>query len=258
MRLISFPTEIASTFNTLLDGCEGNRVRRIPKIQGSSGVKRDGIPLHEIPIRNMEWQEFFSEIREEKIHPFQERLKVLDAAKELFREYRSLCDMPTKEDRQHIGGFRRSADINWLWFGSMKGAGGFMNLINNDPAIFSGALDKIPSEDTVRRDHYKAFIDHYRTPCQTTKGKPFRHGLGTATRLLAMKRPDYFVCLNNANRTGLAGAFGVAIKSHDYDDYWDKIVEPVCLSRWWGPVARCVEIRGWRNLRVSSTTRLGV
>ncbi len=43
-----------------------------------------------------------------------------------------------------------------------------------------------------------------------------------------MKRPDYFVCLDKANKVGLCDAFGITIKNHDYDAYWDTIIARVC------------------------------
>lgn len=56
-------------------------------------------------------------------------------------------------------------------------------------------------------------------------------GVATATRLLAFKRPDYFVCLDSKNRDKLCEAFEIP-KSVDLDDYWEKIVERITDSNW--------------------------
>ena len=115
----------------------------------------------------------------------------------------------------------------------MKGAGVFKNLVNETPARLSGALDEIPLEGPVQRDHYEAFISRYKAAFPKKNGQPIRHGLATATRLLAMKRPDYFVCLDKANKVGLSQAFGITIKHQDYDAYWDSIIERISESKWW-------------------------
>jgi hypothetical protein len=55
-------------------------------------------------------------------------------------------------------------------------------------------LDEIPLNGPVQRDDYEAFIGRYKAAFPIKNGQPYKHGLGTATRLLAMQRPDYFVC----------------------------------------------------------------
>jgi hypothetical protein len=58
------------------------------------------------------------------------------------------------------------------------------------------------------------------------------HGLATATRLLSMKRPDYFVCLDSANLRGIRADFGLKADV-DYERYWDAIVARILKARWW-------------------------
>ncbi len=48
-----------------------------------------------------------------------------------------------------------------------------------------------------------------------------------------MKRPDYFVCLDSANRRHLCKDFQITLAPHDYAGYWDEIVERLKLATWW-------------------------
>lgn len=180
----------------------------------------------------MTWEAFFAGVKGDRHHSLGRRIAVIDAAHELFLRYGSLADMPL-EDRQGIGGFVESEEMPWGWFGSMFGAGVFKRLINRDPKKLSDALDDIPLHGAVHREDYEAFVEGYKNAFPVKNGEPHRHGLGTATRLLAMKRPDYFVCLDSANRRELSKAFGIIINNHDYADYWDSIVDRVCEAKWW-------------------------
>ncbi len=93
----------------------------------------------------------------------------------------------------------------------------------------SRALDAIPMRGDVRRDEYLRFVDRYLGAYPEKKW----HGLATATRLLAMKRPDYFVCIDSKNRNGLCKAFGIKLGHHDYERYWDSVIERILISDWW-------------------------
>ena len=55
----------------------------------------------------------------------------------------------------------------------------------------------------------------------------------SASRLLAVKRPDVFVAVNSQNRRGLCEALVVAHSTLDLDNFWERIVEPVRMSPWW-------------------------
>lgn len=207
--------------------------RPLERAQGRFEAKRADKSLEETALLNMTWKDFFADVTKDQHHSLQLRIKVIDAAQKLFVRYRTLADMPLK-DRQGIGGFVETEEMPWGWFGRMQGAGVFKRLINQDPKELSNALDDIPLRGAVRREDYEAFIEGYKGAFPVKNGEPHRHGLGTATRLLAMKRPDYFVCLDSANRKKLSEAFGIKIiNNHDYAAYWDSIVERLCEAKWW-------------------------
>jgi hypothetical protein len=111
----------------------------------------------------------------------------------------------------------------------MFGAGLFKNRVNNNDVNLSLALDAIPPTGEVLQEYYSQFVSYFARAFPTGLG----HGLGTATRLLALKRPDYFVCFDSANRAGLCKAFDITLGHHDYERYWASIVERVVLSTWW-------------------------
>ncbi len=102
----------------------------------------------------------------------------------------------TPDERRRIGGLNE----HFLYFGSMRGAGTFHRRLLRTPAVFDRALDVIPTAGDVSPSRLRAYFR--RLPRSRT-------GIATATRLLAMKRPDKFVCVNDGNRRGLAKAFNV-------------------------------------------------
>jgi hypothetical protein len=129
------------------------------------------------------------------------------------------------DSRRGIAGFGEVEGIDWLWFGSMKGAGYYKQAINQNSQQVSEALDKIPLTGEITEQHFNQYLELFRTAFE-------KSGIATATRLLAMKRPDYFICLDSKNRSKLCEAF-VIPKTVGLDDYWEKVVERLTDSNWW-------------------------
>ena len=117
-------------------------------------------------------------------------------------------------------------DVYWGYFGSMQGAGKFKNRIGENDEIISNALDEIPLSGQITKIHFQRFLKKY------TSVFPGIY-LGTATRLLAMKRPDVFVCLDSKNKSELCKDFGIVKSGLNYDRYWDDIIERIYDSDWW-------------------------
>ena len=139
---------------------------------------------------------------------------------------------------------RRSNGTDWGLFGSMSGAGVFKRLIKNNSQGLSEALDCIPATGEVERGDYDAFVAAFRL---AFRGE--RSGIATGTRLLAMKRPDTFVCLDSRNRKGLCDDLGVAPTTLDLDGYWDGVVAPLQDALWWNQArpSSAIERRIWEG-----------
>ena len=186
-----------------------------------------------IEIVNLDWPSYFRRVKAEaRHHPHldstEERLKVMRTMKTLFSGRRSLSDIDVGGWRR-IGGFIKADGVNYLWFGSMRN-GHFQQAINNKDGRLALALDEIPVEGPVVRDHYAKFIQQYKT---LSKDEVW---LATATRLLAMKRPDLFICFDGNNQAGLRTAFGFKGKI-GYEEYWDSIIDRIKDAVWWNAPA---------------------
>jgi hypothetical protein len=116
--------------------------------------------------------------------------------------------MPPKA-RKFVGGITREGG----WFGSMRGSGRFGTRLNNNSASLDAALDHIPLDSGVSKKAFDDFKANYKWDGS---------GVGNASRLLAMKRPDLFACVDSKNRSGIADAFGVTASSlQTFEGYWN-------------------------------------
>lgn len=183
------------------------------------------------------WQEYLKEILAEGKEALTSRINVLKEARRLFAEHGSLRDM-SLESRQGIAGllsFRvphheSRAPLDWKTFGSMVGAGIFKNRIGMNNEYLSSALDQIPLQGEVQEKHYQLFARDFLRAFQDSDIKA---GLPVASRLLAMKRPDCFLCINGPNRVGLCADLGIAASKIDLSSYWSEVIEVIMQSTWW-------------------------
>ncbi|MBA4190807.1 MAG: hypothetical protein C0467_22705 [Planctomycetaceae bacterium] len=186
-----------------------------------------------VPLLRMSWDEFFKQVKSEIDHPphdhsLEGRLKVMRAVKKIFADHKEFQNVDDA-GREHIAGLANSGDVFFLWFGSMREVGKFWTAIQSNDKNLSVALDQIPATGAITREQYLEYIKHY------LKAFPEgRHGVPTASRLLAMKRPDTFVCFNKRNLEGLCTAFGISHKiGYEYEGYWDSIIGRIKDSTWW-------------------------
>jgi hypothetical protein len=176
---------------------------------------------------SLSWPDFFDGVRAEQHPPghplMQERLRVIREIRQLFAQEAHFNDIDYL-GRRKIAGLVKNANPDFLLFGSMQWPGYFRQAILNNNEGISLALDEIPLDGDISRDHYQRFTDRFLKAFK-------RAGMALASRLLAMKRPDTFVCVNNQNREGLVKAFRVS-PSRDAGTYWN-LIEKVRACTWW-------------------------
>lgn len=197
-------------------------------------------PVVDKAIPHCTWAEYFAVLKQRSRetpdhHDLQDRLRVIQAVQGIFADHPHFSDMD-RIQRNKVAGTLHHAHgvidgINYHWFGSMWGARQFKTVIKEHHENVSLALDAIPATGDVTRADYLEFVRRYRRAFPNGGD-----GVGTATRLLAMKRPDVFVCLDSKNRRALFKDFGIR-GGVDYNGYWDSIIKRILGSPWWNAPA---------------------
>ncbi|CAN0655648.1 Restriction endonuclease type II NgoFVII N-terminal domain-containing protein [Nitratireductor aquimarinus] len=186
-------------------------------------------------ITNMDWADYAEQVRSSKHHDPKKSLELLAIARRWFAGTQSFAALSASQRKAiagTIGEYQKlDADLNrdWGWFGSMRGAGDFANRIEKNDRFLARALDGIPRTGEVTRDHFEKYCEAFRRAFVNSSRTG---GVPTATRLLAMKRPDTFLCVSSPNILEAAKALGFARTTLKLDNYWERVVEPIRLSRW--------------------------
>ena len=186
-------------------------------------------PIHLVSVANMDWSEFMNKVQNDKLHSVNARLKMLDVARNLFEKVDSFSDL-SDDERKFIAGTSNrlevDKDVDWRFFGTMSGNGIFANRIKENDINISNALDEIPLSGQITKIHYERFIDAFKKTSKDTLTAP-------ASRLLAMKRPDVFVCLNSKNKKNLCKDFDIVQSGMNYERYWNEVIARIYDSEWW-------------------------
>ncbi|MCU1303626.1 MAG: hypothetical protein JWQ87_3910 [Candidatus Sulfotelmatobacter sp.] len=205
-------------------------LRKLPALRRLSGeygkTKARKLPV-DSSVMSMSWKLFLAAVKKGQFHDFGERCELLQLVQSAFLKHRDFASMQLGL-RQTVAGLPNDYDRRWGWFGSMKGAGYYRQAINANNPHVSRALDKVPLQGLVTRTQYDEYLEEFVKTFP--KG---RHGIATASRLLAMKRPDQFVCFDSKNQAELCKNFGIKQTRMDYERYWDEVVERVIDSPWW-------------------------
>ncbi|WP_431481529.1 hypothetical protein [Pseudomonas thivervalensis] len=180
------------------------------------------------------WENFVNGVNNDGYHNLEGRLTILERAASLFSEHGSFDAMSRLERKAIAGTYGANEpafdNIDWAWFGRMSGQGDFKNLVNEFPQLLSKALDNIPADGDISEEDFNAFSQDFD---RAFRKKTHKGGIATASRLLVMKRPDFFIGVNDANKRGVCGAFGAAHSTLTLGNYWERIIIPMQNSPWW-------------------------
>ena len=219
----------------------------LDKLENKYTKNKSKKSILESNVLTMDWNKYFASIQHDRFHSFEERLKLLETAQLYFERYNSFKNMPD-EIRKQIAGIKKfdpkksKEKFDWAWFGSMAGAGYFKQKINENSIDISNALDCIPLTGTITYSHYQNFIINFKKAFTSTGGD----GLATVTRLLSIKRPDYFICLDKQNKEKLCNDFGIK-QSLNFEEYWTEVILRIKDSLWWNSEkpTNTIELKAW-------------
>lgn len=185
----------------------------------------------------MDWAAFIHEARKDPNHHFETRMKFLRYIQTLFAREQSFESLTVSEWKAVAGIVHPDAvaesgleKYQIGWFGSMQGSGSFTNLVANKDNRIAKAIDCIPIRGPVTEGDFDRFCELFELAF-VDSARTGRYP--TATRLLAMKRPDVFLCVNNGNKPSLAAALSFAPSTLSLENYWHRVIEPVRFAQWY-------------------------
>lgn len=189
------------------------------------------------PLGIMPWKEFAKLARQDLYHDFNKRTKLIRAIQKIFFKSPSFAD-PSAAEAKGVAGVLGHVEaesaglggLDWGWFGSMGGAGTFAELIGLKDRAIAKAVDAIPKRGHVTEAQFNDYVAAFSA---AFSGSSRTARLAPATRLLAMKRPDFFVCVNSGNRAGLADALAFAPTTIKLGNYWRRVIEPIQQAPWY-------------------------
>lgn len=178
------------------------------------------------------WAEFVALVKQDVTHGLEGRLQVLESMGVLFRKKPNFSELEL-DDRKRIAGLmtQKEDSPDWAWFGAMRASPSFGTTIKKNSEGISAALDHIPLIGPVNEEDYENFKADFLASFDDNLRAG--GGIATGTRLLAMKRPDQFVCINKPNKKGIGDHFGRAWTTLSLDNYWERIVLQIRSSPWW-------------------------
>ena len=202
------------------------------------GPPRD--PLAKVPqfkLVKWDWNKYVRKVRTSDHHNIDESLGLLRTAQAWLSGVSSFRDLSALERKAIAGiiGDREklaSKELNqrWGYFGSMKGFGVLKKLVaENDPSL-ARAVDSIPQKGEVTKEHFDRF---FRLFVKAFANYSKAGGVATASRLLAMKRPDVFLCISKSNKVKADEDMGFAKTTLNLENYWNKVVEVIRASVWY-------------------------
>jgi hypothetical protein len=112
----------------------------------------------------------------------------------------------------------------------MRGMGDFANRIEDNDAYLARVTDSVPQRGEVTEDHHDWFS---RLFVKTFRNSHRIRDVANASWLLAMRRPDVFLCISDQDRTQAANRMGSAKSTLNLETNWDGAIEVIQAPNWY-------------------------
>lgn len=211
------------------------RMRKPPRDPIAS-LPKFSVALLNSPLVKMSWDEYARAVRTSGQHNTAASLALLRIAQGWLASVTSFKDLSAPQRKALagvLGEYQKlddELDRDWGWFGSMRGMGDFANRIDQNDTYLARAVDSIPAKGEVTRDHYDRFAGLF---VRAFRNSDRVGGVPTASRLLAMKRPDVFLCISRPNLKNAAREMAFAKSTLSLENYWDRVIEAVRSADWY-------------------------
>jgi hypothetical protein len=227
---------------------------QLPVISKLQTCLEAGVSISQLKmLRIAPWPIFAGFINQQaEIHALTERLALMDYLSSINEQ--PLAEMIVEDRLAFAGKHTAKHDIavykfDVEWFASTKGAKVFHQLLELHPSAFDQALALIPSTGEVEFTHYQAFVEAYKAIFSTYAAGE-NAPLMPATRLLAMRRPDQFIAINNAKVDVYCQGFAITkLNNRDFNGYWHELIGTLRTMAWWYQEAPAEEseVKLWQN-----------
>lgn len=169
----------------------------------------------------MTWEEFYAKIQQ--YEGLETRINVLKTAQSLFKSTNHFFDLD-ELDKKKICGYRLKKAEEWCCFGTINN--GQIRSAMLEKRI-GQAIDGIPLKGKVKKSQFEKYVSIF-----LNVGN-WKDPIASVTRLLAIKRPDIFICVNGQNKAGLAKGLNIPQNNITLDNYWDEIIVPIQNAIWY-------------------------
>ena len=192
------------------------------------------------------WDEYEGEVSNHRTYTA--RIRLLKKARSLFKkpfntlsiiDRKRLAGCPSNDENQ-ISNDEHSS-IDWKFFGSMLGNGDFKHEIIEGNIHIGKAIDSIPLTGEITKHAYEQYIKEFLKAFPTSTNP-----LATATRLLALKRPDVFICVDGKNKANLCKQYGIHQNHLNTDSYWNLLIKRIQESAWFTDAIETEELFPYR------------
>lgn len=248
VKIVNRPEDFFSWCTELIDVCR-NRINidllepeQLPILKKLEQVLVLGASVSQFKMaRIAPWPIFTAFIEQQaSLHALDERLALLDYTQLL--NSKSLAEMSELERLAYAGKHTNQHchtlyNFDVEWFASTKGSKVFHSLLALQPEKFDVALSRIPQEGDVTPKQYQEFVSAYKkifSDYTVDKLTGEKAPLASATRLLAMKRPDQFIALTNAKIDVLCQGLSIPkFNGFDFESYWQDMIGTLRTFAWW-------------------------